>query len=416
MARSDTVTWLSLDRWFAILGIHPFHANGLVSAKFAPGTNCGLIWFQFAWQNADRISREDIGIAIREAELAIAGEVGYNLLPDWTPLENGQPERLNFTRPALRELYNRNGLNVRGQRVSVQLLNGHIISGGVRLKAGIETAAVVRSDADGDGYDELVTVIVATNVTDVDEIKVYYPGENGDDVWEIRPINVVLDGVNATITFNSWQIVDPDAQQSISLDAPTIDADLAASYLTTVDVYRVRNDPQTQVQFLWEGDPFVCGCGSDTCNTCQFGTQLGCFLSRDERLGIIVPAPGTWDADDSQFDPAAFAICRAPDQARVHYYSGWRDPRGKRPKSDMDPFWETAVAYLAAGYLDKDGCDCSNAMEFIKKWRRDLSFLSEGQGAFNITASQLAMRLGSTRGALYATKKMQQSGRRLGGR
>jgi len=398
------------------MGIHPFHANGLSSATFYPGTVCGLNWFQFAWQQADRISREDIGIAIRKAELAIAGEVGYNLIPDWIPIENGQPERLVFDRPALRELFNRNNTNVRGLMISAQLQNGHVISGGVRLKAGIETAAVVRSDEDGDGYFETVTVTVATNVTDVDEIKVYYPNEDGDDAWEIRPINVVLDGVNATITFNSWQIIDPDAQLTISADAQPIDAENDANYLTEVDVYRVRNDPQTQLQFLWENSPFLCTCGTSTCTTCQLGTQLGCFHLRDQRLGMIVPAPGTWNVGNSQFDPAAFAICRGPDQVRVWYYSGWRDPRGKRPKSDMDPFWATAVAYLAASYLDKDGCDCSNAMEFIHKWRVDISKAGVEQGAFSVTPSQLAQRLGATKGGLNAMNQIQQPTRRLGGR
>jgi hypothetical protein len=393
MARANTLTWLPLDRWAEIIGLHPFHFNQLSSATYLPsGLTCGLTWFQNAWQNSDRISREDIA-------MAISGDTA---------------ERLRFDRPGIRELYNRNNRNIRGQLISLPpLSHAWIISGGVRAKTGIETAAVTRSDADGDGYAELVTVSVGTSVDDPDEIKVYYPGESGADQWEIRPINVSIASNVATITFNSWQIIDPDLQSAF--DADVINAENAASYLTTVDVYRVYNDPQTQVQFIWEEDGFLCTCGTTTCQACQLNTQTGCFHIRDNRRGIVVPAPGTWDSGSGQFTSQEWSICRGPDQARVYYYSGWRDPSKDRNKSEMEVYWEYAVAYYAASLLDKDGCDCSNAMEFIHNWRTNVAHGSRERGAWSTTIGQLANRLGTTRGALYAINCIMQPGRRIGG-
>lgn len=418
MAHAATPTWLPLDRWFEIIGIHPFHGNQLHSDTYLPNASvkCGLHWYQYAWGNADRISREDLAIAIRQAEEAISNEVGYNLLPDWTPTDPdyGEPERILFDRPSVPELYSGWGTDVRGKMRSIKLSRGHIIEGGVRTKVGIETATITRSDEDGDTYEETCTVSVGTAVTDPDELRVYFPGEDAADEWEIKPIDVSISGAVATIKFKIWQVVDPDKTQG--LNPSSIDAETPGNFLTTVDVYRVYNDEQTQVQFLFEEDGDICPCNSANCVACQFDTQWGCFYNRDARLGLISPSPGDWDSDDSQFDWEDWTACRAPDQVRVYYYSGWRDPRGSRPKTKMDPYWEQAVAYYAAALLDKAGCDCSNAFEFIYKWQKDIAHSGKEQGAYSALFSQLANRLGTSRGAMFAISRIQQPGRRLGGR
>jgi len=392
------------------MGIHPFHFAQMESDDYMPSTTCGMRWFQYSWQNADRISREEIAQAIREAEDLIEAELGYFLLPTWVT-----NERLYFERPILRELFNLNGRNVRGQRVSIQTNHGHVLSGGQRVKEGIETANVTRSDADGDGYSELCTVSVSTSVEDADEIKCYLPGESGADEYEIRPITVSLDtdANTATITFKSWQIVDPDEYEAMNPSA--VDADAAGSYLTTVDVYRVYNSPQTQVQFVWEQDTLLYeNCGSSSCTACQLGTQTGCFHNRDARLGIVVPSPATWDASDQNFDEANFSVCRAPDQIVLHYYSGNRDHSLDRPESVMEHYWELAVAYYAASMLQKPSCGCDNVSTFIEHWQEMREFSSRETGTYFQTQSQLTNPLGSTNGAKYAYEKVTKPGRRLG--
>lgn len=171
MARSEIKTWLSLDEWAKIIGINPLHFNGLSSTLFNNNV-CGDVWFQYAWQHSDRVGREDVALAINEAEQEISREVGYNLMPDWT-IE----ERLPYTRPIVPGSYNLTGTNPRGMMKSVELRKGHVISGGVRAKTAIELgSAVVRSDPNGDGYSELCTVTVATTVTEESEIHAYSSG------------------------------------------------------------------------------------------------------------------------------------------------------------------------------------------------------------------------------------------------
>jgi hypothetical protein len=414
MARANTTTWLPLDRWAEIMGIHPFHFNGLSSSTYLSQISCGTPWYQFAWQNSDRLGREDIAYAIRSAERRIADEVNYHLIPDWIKTEN-----IRYARPAVPELYSATGRNVRGQFNSLTTRYGKILSGGQRAKVGIETVDVTRTDEDGDGYSETVTITVATSVEDADELKVYLPGKSGNDKYEVRPIEIDLDtdANSATITCKSWQIVDPDLQELVNVgeSSQAIDAEAAASYVTTLDVYRVYNDPQTQVSFIWEqsGSDLWLGTCCGTCTACQLNTQTGCFHTRDERLGMIVPAPGTWDAANQQFTSQCWSTCRGPDRASISYYSGNRDFNLDRPKSEMEPFWEYAVAYYAASLLDKGGCDCSNAMDFINHWRDNRAMAVE-ERTYVLSPGQLNNKLGTTNGALYAWNCINEEGRKIG--
>lgn len=400
MARSDIRTWLSLDEWAAIIGIHPFGMNQLHSNTLQPNTVCAETFFQTSFMHSDRVGRDDIAQAIQEAEQEISQEAGFNLMPEWT-----LDERLPYPRPLLREGFG-NGLNVRGMPKSVESLKGHVISGGIRRKVLIAAgAAVTRTDVDTDGYAENCTITVPVAITDTNEIHLYYPAKSGDDGWEIRPIKVAISGGQATITFKAWQIA--AANQMDSLEANVLDADDPTSYETTVDAYYVYNDPSTQVSFMWEGE----GCGS--CEACQFGTQSGCFLLRDPRMGFMVPSPASWNSETESFDGAEFAACREPDQIRVWYYSGFVDNHIARPYAELAPYWKSAVAYFAASKFDRPVCGCSNVSQFIDKWRRDAAFSSEDAGNFTLTAELATNRLGTSAGALYAYRRIQQNGVRI---
>ncbi len=407
MARSEIKTWLSLDEWAEIIGLNPLHFNSLSSTYFDSNA-CGSVWFQHPWQNADRVGRDDLAMVIAEAEQEIAKECGYNLLPDWT-IE----ERLPYAQPIVPGVYNVYGTNPRGLYKSIELRKGHIISGGMRAKTLVgRSSAVVRTDPNGDGYSELCTVTAPTTVTDTNEIHIYYSGQSGADEWEIRPINVTISAGVATITFKSWQIVDGD--KCDILNANAIDGDVAGSYETTVDVYRVYNDPATQVQFMWESAPELDSCS--TCDACNLTTAAGCFHLRDPRLGIAVPAPATWDAATSAFVSGEWTEYREPEQVRFWYYSGYQDKNIDRYNVRMAPYWKYAVAFFAASKLERPVCGCSNVNQFIDRWRVDVMANKYGDGvgmSVNVTPEQLSNRLGHTYGAMYAWKQINRNGMRI---
>lgn len=406
MARSDVITWLPLDDFAKIIGLSPLSFNQLHSDTLQQNNVCGDLFYQSAWQHSDRVGRDDIAQAIQQAEQEISREVGFNLVPDWTT-----EERLPYPRPGNPDVYGI-GYNVRWQEKSVELRKGWIISGGVKAKSVIQAgAAVVRTDADVDNYAETCTVTVNTTVTDANEIRAYYPAKSGDDAWEIRPITVSISNGVATIRFKSWQIV--AANQMDSLNAQPLDADSAASYETTVDIYRVYNDPSTQAQMMWENLPGWPRCSSSSCTACQFETQAACFHLRDPRMGFAVPAPASWDSSTQTFTQQYYSACREPDQVRFWYYSGYEDKTLTRSKVEMSPYWKYAVAYFAASKFERPVCGCSNVNQFIEKWRRDAAFSSAEEGGFTVTAEIASNRLGTSAGALYAWRRIQQNGVRI---
>jgi hypothetical protein len=124
--------------------------------------------------------------------------------------------------------------------------------------------------------------------------------------------------------------------------------------------------------------------------------------------------PASWNG--SSFDRSDLAICRDPDRIRADYYSGWRwedaDLTGRCPTQDLDPFWESAIAFLALALMDREICDCPNLERFAKHWRFDLAVSTRDVSA-QVAASLLTNPFGTTRGADYAWSRVQQEGRRV---
>ena len=407
MARATARTWLPLDRFAQLIGLNPLHFNQLSTALLPATSTCAGVWMQHPWQDADKVSREDLAFAVKRAEGMIARYLGYNLVPDWSV-----DEVVRTVRPARPELYPAANLNVRGQLKSITVDRNHFIAGGRQAKTLIQAAAAVAaSDVDGDGYDELMTAVVATTVTEPCEVRAFFPGHAGADVWEVRPINVSIAAGVATITFPSWLLVDPDLMESFS--AAAINGDAAGSYLTTIDVYRVWNDPQAQAQLVWERQPNGCGCGAVTCPNCSWATQDGCLSGRDYRLGIITYSPASWDAEEAAFAEAELSVARDPDRLRTWYLSGFRDRSQACESLAMDFELEHAVVYLAASLLDRPVCTCKNVSAYVGDLQIDMA-RSESQGAsYQLTPAQIECPFGTRKGALMAWGICQQEGRKV---
>jgi len=412
MARATTLTKLPLDRWAQLIGLNPIHFNR-ITISLSPDRSCNSgedFWMQWPYMDASKVSIEDLASAINEAEGMIESVIGYKLLPDYIV-----DERRNTERPAMRELYSY-GVNSRWLAKSVKARWGYVQSGGQRAKSVISAgAAIVRSDADGDGYQETATVTVASTVA-VDEVRVYFASQSGADEWEVKPVQVVASGVNLVITFKIWQVPDPELWEQLSTDPTAIDGDVAANFQTTVDVYRVYLDPQTQVQFLWEPDILLaCGCGSATCTVCTLASQYGCLHVRDTRIGSLAYSPADWNATAGVFDSSEWSVCREPERMRLWYQAGWRwetnDPR-KRPSVDLDPYWEKAIAYLAITLLSREVCACNNTEHFIDYWREDLA-RNGSQVSYQNGRQVLANPFGTMRGAVYAWQRCQAEERIL---
>ncbi len=423
MARASTRTRLPLDRWAEILGMDPRHFNQVTtSAKTV--TTCSAVWKQYAWQENDQVGREDVALAIQQAERMIEDLVRYKLLPGWSV-----DERITVTKAAFPDVIN---TGMRTTRLFAQTFKtnfGNIISGGIEAKVVIEAGAgVVYTDEDGDGYPETATITAtipaSVAITDPDEVAVYFPGEAANDDWEIRPLNnpltrrrsVSIVGATITIVCQRELLVDPDLWGA--LDPGPVDGDVDANFVATVDVYRHRNDPQQQVTLMWsprQGD--ACNCASATCPTCAHSTQVGCLLAQDYRQGIFSFSPATFNATAETFSAVQAAVGRVPDNLRTWYYSGLRDMTRDAPNLEMDPQWERAVTYLSVTLLTRPICGCNNIQQLAKRMTEDLAAnvaAGDVSQSFQINDSIMNSPWGTMRGAIWAWNVAKMDGRQIG--
>lgn len=400
MARANTRTLLSLDRFFQIIGMDPLTANGLVSAV-APAGHCESVMYQYQWQHAQQVGREEVADAIRHAEDLIRAEIGYPVAPDWIAAE-----RVTLPR-AYAAHYTSLVAGHWGYGPSVRARNGHIITGGRRASTLVAAlVGLTYTDEDGDGYFETATLDdIATTLTEPCELRVYFPGQAGADAWEIRPAHVSINAGIASIVVRREQCVDPDLWEARNADSGIIDADDDANFLTEADVYRVYNDPSAPIEFLWEASQ--CDrCGGAGCPSCEYATQGGCIRVRDERLGSFTYAPATWDALTSTFAFTAYTVCRIPDYARLWYRAGYQ-PNG----CAMDPYLERTVALLAVALLEGDLCNCASLRSFFDDCRIDLALNDGNTNTSYVTGPNvLACPWGTRKGAVMAWRRVQAEG------
>jgi hypothetical protein len=414
MARASTQTILPLDEYARIMGISPPHFNqALGSDVFPLKGSCSDVWWQYAWQNKDQVSREDLAIAIRGAEDEIADFVGYYPAPVWIA---GEVHR--YPRPYSPQAYG-NGTNVRGQGKSIRLDFGKLETPGRRAVTLIEAgAAVAYSDPDGDGYDELATITSATTLTDACELKIYFAGEDGEQEWEIRPVKtkVIAAGV-VTFTVEAWKLIDPDLWEAYPGSDGTVDTvplEAVASYVTTVDVYREFTDTTAvSAQLFWERQPNLSGalccssCGGVGCAVCTLITQDGCFHVRDVNSSLAVPFAATYSADSAAFVRAAYTECREPDQVKFWYRAGDLGRKNRRGATceELSPWWAQIIVWLATARLDRPLCDCGNSASLAGDLMMDKAVNTSDRNTF-LSEEELSNPFGTREGELRAYRRL----------
>lgn len=415
MARASTYTRLSLDRFQQLLGMHPLHFNQIQMDEqdaINDDMSCGLTVSQYGWQAHGRLGREEIAIAIQRAEEMIAKAMGFDVAPTWN-----EADVVMFDQDVAGGSYGYYGM-------PAKLPKGYVLMGGRRTKTVVPGGpkTIVYSSDFGSSYKERATIAYVgdwpTALTDPQEIHVYYPGKDGDDAWEIRPINVSLDPANgnATITFKREQCVKDTILEDYMGDNDALGSD-DDDFITAVDVYRVYNDPATQVRLIWEPpnttfDLFgltLCGCGGTGCTTCGYTTQTACMTVHNRRTGQIRVTPASWDDTLGDFVNESFAVARRPDRALVWYRAGFYNPNLKYPLLALDPRMETAVFYLALSLMARPICGCEGIKDLHEVYYTDFAEVSSDPGgSLNYTAGYVDNPFGTRRGAIEAWKIVKQ--------
>lgn len=263
MAVSDVYTWNLLNRWPVLMLESPWHFNQVTGqGAYAPLSHpCDDVYIQS--------QRDYIARALYVAAQESVRFLGFYARPTWQTTT----------------------ITLRARAIPTQVvLSGYLQAFGRRATTLIDAdAAIVFSDADGDGVDDTGTITVPTSVTDPDEIQVFFrvtdgaPGD-ADERWQIEPATVEITGGNATITVKRWLLAHPTDLWAKPYVPPNYnerfvgDTQTQGHFVTAVDVYRVYNDTANAITFRV---PSCDGCGASTDTAIE-----GCGDVEDGKLGL----------------------------------------------------------------------------------------------------------------------------------
>lgn len=430
MAIAETYTLLSLDRYARLMGLDPVRFSGGAPVNLASGAtlfpllnDVKNIWPQSSWLSTDQIGRDELARIIAEAERDIAEFLGYWPAPVWIsqemhPYPKGyQPGRVGF------------GLGTDGKFRALKTKFAKFIQGGRRAVTLVEAgAAVVYSDPDGDGFNELATVTVL-NVTQTDEckLKAYFASHGGAQAWEIRePLSKSLAAGTLVLTFRPWQLLDPDVQRGFPADEPMLtgtglnmtDTD---NLVDTIDVYYEYTDTtQAQALFYFEGYPSNLGafpaalsgcscCDGDGCAACTQNTQNGCLTWRDVDRGLVVPIPASYDEDSGEWVSADWTCSREPDSVKLYYQAGAVSNEFRSGSScrEMESQLERAIAYLATARVGIEYPSNNNVKALVRDLDVDLTRQVQDGDSYRTSFEVLDCPFGTKKGEVQAWRLLQ---------
>lgn len=396
MARCATYTGLPLDTWAAILGISPWEFNNC-AYPMRKAAQCSDTIYQFPWQH-DHLSREEIGEAIASAEQMVANELLYWPYPRYF-VDEVQP----YPRPHQRELFGFSG-TIRGEWKTFELNWKKFISGGVFNRTEIGTisgADLTFLDEDGDGifetFQAVITDAAIGALDDPYELALYFSagdrhGEALDETWRIRPLIITISGDTATIRGHKTLLVNP--QKEFGVNASAFDPALDATYVDSVECFRVFTDSTATEDLPYQG--VAEWKETPTCTqNCTFQVKELCLGQHDNDYGRVFASfgePCTWPFD-----------WREPDRVSVNYVAGAALTEGRV----LDEFAKI-ITYLSVSLLANEKCGCDRSNRILAKWRRPILRFEdrndEGASAFSRNTTPFPM----TEGGQYAWARVKR--------
>lgn len=191
---------------------------------------------------------------LAEAQDEIENEIGYPIGPRWfTELKTPLKMPMLATR-------------------------GYVLEGGVKATSLISAGVVVDHTSDPAGIGP-----VATSATDPAEIVVYHPGTT----IEIDPSSVEISGGNVTLEIPRCRMV-----KAAYVNNPDngLDYDTLANFESTVDLYRVYNDPSTNA-VLSTNHTCNASCAAQGCTAY---TTEACLFVTGPKIGAVEVRKGTY--------------------------------------------------------------------------------------------------------------------------
>lgn len=278
------------------------------------------------WSEPDRMN---VAYALAEAQADMENIMGFPLCPTWVTgnWQNGAGDgRFTDSQPYYRHQVTR---------------YGYVIAPGVRAEQMLAEDAAVEY-----GFDPAVIGPIATTVTNVQEIQVFYP----NSTRRVYPSKIVIDSGFVTVYIPRCRLV----ADGLLNDTDVLDADVLENFQPTVDVKRVYNDNSTQAQLV-----AMHSCSPACLSTgCSRYTQSACIVFKDYRLGFAQVVPATYA--NNTWTIAGASLCnRHYSRVELNYYAGLQS---------LSRDIEMAIVRLAHTKLGLPPCSCDH---YAALWRAD---------------------------------------------
>lgn len=308
---------IGLARYAKLTGYSECALNGVAKEGEVNGECDNPLWTQY--------QRDTLLYYLAEAQSEIENVTGYPLCPTY------------FT-DEFHSLRTQSAFPIHSRWMKV-------LAAGVRAETDIQTQATIDYSVE-----PALIGSLATSVTDVNEIHVFYPGSER----EIEPSKVTIAGGSVQIWIPRCRLVTPDA-----FDTPQggLDYTDLTNFLEVADVKRVYTDSNVNAEFVYAHRETVGACPHCGCATCGEATEDACLYVANPATGALdalraTNTGGVWTVNRNCYDAC-------PTGVRVNYLAGL---------SQLTAQLETAVLRLAHSLMPVSPCGCD---VFRSLWERD---------------------------------------------
>lgn len=354
MGRSNTLTYLPMDRYAKHMRIPPTNFNQLGGALAPPVEGCtGTrgIW--------DQDDRDTLAYTMAAAEEMIVTELMFYPKPAFTVAE----EILFGTMGVDRAWPNR-------EAGTTQKMVAAYGTEKLTLVQANATIQLIDDDSDPLGYNEVARIggllyedLAACGAEN--EVAVFFRVADGakdaaHPAWEIRPISVDIDGSTMRVEGPAAQFTKPNIWKLTKLNSADTDDWVGdagdGAVVPAVDVYCRTVNTESPVTLMWDG---ICSCTG----ACAHRTQTACALPVSSRGGKFLTRPTTWNGATNVYASPLHA--RAPEKLQVSYLSGF--PLGQ--DGSMSMLLERAIVKLTNAMLPEPPCGFCDLAKTV--WERD---------------------------------------------
>lgn len=363
-----TPTLLSIQEWADFIGLNPFYTYQ-IGQNIPDNTShdCDYVFFEYPYMQSNHLSREDVRLAIENAEKLFADIAGYWPAPKYIVGESGE-----YPRYYHREQTNRYR-TPQGTHKSIALKYGYVQSMGLEtLTEQPQVITITLSDSDNDGVDDKFSFTATVpGGTLASQIAVFNTASDRNDEplaeYEIKPISISISGTTATISGGIWLLVKPDLQNR--LDPSSLDALDTSIYVTDLDVYTRTTDTDNQGSLR-----FYPHCADH--EDCGYEDVTVCFFPRNKELGLVSP--------QMEMCYHWYGLYGEPYEYSANYYAGLaRLDTGKMSRKASQ-----IIAKLATALIPNRSCGCARADQRLAYYR-DIPTDANG----NLTVSQQTLEM-----------------------